>query len=237
MHPLKAAAMSNPLTMNDIPTEERPRERLLNRGAQYVSNAELLAIILRTGTAGENVLHLAERILAEHDGLIGLARISQAELEQISGLGPAKVSQILATLELARRLATLPIPDQPFIHSADDAVRLVMDMGYLQQEHFRVILLDAARRVMSIPTIYIGTLNATVLRVAEVFREAITRNAPSLILVHNHPSGDPSPSPEDVEITRTIVQAGLLLDITVLDHLIISQHGWRSLKNLGIVFK
>jgi DNA repair protein RadC len=230
------ANTKNPLTISDIPTDERPRERLLSQGAKYVSNTELLAIILRTGTIGENALRLAERILAEHGGLAGLIHISQAELEQITGLGPAKVSQILATLELARRLATLPIPDQPVIHSAADAARLVMDMGYLQQEHFRVILLDAARRVTSIPTVYIGTLNATVLRVAEVFREAIVRNAPSLILAHNHPSGDPSPSPEDIEITRTIVQAGGLLDIIVIDHLIVSPNDWRSLRNLGIVF-
>jgi DNA repair protein RadC len=226
-----------PLSMSDIPIEERPRERLLQHGAKHVSNAELLAIILRTGTTNENALHLAERILAQNDGLAGLARISQAELEQITGLGPAKVSQILATMELARRLATLPITEQPFIHTAADAARLVMDMGYLQQEHFRVILLDTTRRVMSIPTIYIGTLNATVLRVAEVFREAITRNAPNIILVHNHPGGDPSPSPEDVEISRTILQAGTLLDIVVLDHIIISQNNWQSLKNLGIIFK
>lgn len=223
--------------MSDIPLEERPRERLLTLGAKHVSNTELLAIILRTGTAGENALHLAERILAQHDGLSGLARISQAELEQTGGLGPAKISQILATIEIARRLATLPSSNQSFINSAEDAARLVIDMGYLQQEHFRVILLDAARRVMSIPTIYIGTLNATVLRVAEVFREAIIRNAPGLILAHNHPSGDPSPSPEDIEISRAILQAGTLLDIAVLDHIIVGQSDWQSLKNLGIVFK
>jgi DNA repair protein RadC len=112
-----------------------------------------------------------------------------------------------------------------------------MDMSHLTQENVRVILLDAARRVVSLPTIYVGTLNASVLRIAEIFREAITRNTPALILVHNHPSGDPTPSPEDVELTRTIVKAGELLDILVLDHLIIGQRDWVSLKNLGITFK
>lgn len=220
-----------------MPASERPRERLLTYGSQALSNAELLAIILRTGTAGENVIHLAERILNICGGLAGISQATHRDLSQITGLGPGKTTQILAVVELAKRLMTLPGNERPLINRAEDAAQLVMDMRHLLQEHVRVILLDPTRHVISIPTIYIGTLNASVLRVAEVFREAIARNSPSMILVHNHPSGDPDPSPEDVELTRTLVTAGNLLDVQLIDHIIVGQNDWVSLKNMGIVFR
>lgn len=224
------------LPLRDIPQSERPRERLMHYGAKQLSNAELLAIILRTGSAQENVVHLADRILARFEGLAGLAQASYAQLSVISGLGEAKIMQILALVELAQRLNNRPTEFRPQINAAADAAALVMDMAYLPQEHIRVILLDASRRVIAIPTVYIGTLQTSILRVAELFREAITRNSPALIIVHNHPSGDPSPSPEDVELTRTIIAAGELLDIQVMDHLIIGQQDWRSLKSMGLAF-
>lgn len=220
-----------------MPGSERPRERLMQHGASALSNAELLAIILRTGTTQENVLHLAERILARYHGLQGLAQTSPEELQQITGLGTAKAAQILAALEIGKRLISYNSDDRPIVHTATDAARLVLEMGSLRQEQVRIILLDNARRVIAIPTVYIGTLNTSVLRVAEIFREAITRNSPALILAHNHPSGDPSPSPEDIELTRTLVAAGHLLDIQVLDHLIIGQPRWVSLKEMGLGFR
>src|SRR5215207_7892232 len=225
------------VTIHDLPDDERPRERLLQRGAATLSAAELLAIILRTGTTQENVLHLAERVLTQFEGLSGLASATVGDLEQIKGLGGAKTAQIIAALELGRRVATRPSSDRPVITDAADAARLVSDMGDLTQEHIRVILLDNVRRVIAVPTVYIGTLNMSVLRVSEIFREAIARNSAAIVIAHNHPSGDPTPSPEDVEVTRTLDAAGTLLDIAVLDHIIIGHGGWRSLRELGLGFR
>jgi DNA repair protein RadC len=225
------------VTIHDLPDDERPRERLLQRGAASLSSAELLAIILRTGTAQENVLHLAERVLTQFEGLSGLANATVGDLDQIKGLGGAKTAQILAALELGRRVATRPSSERPVIADAADAARLVSDMGDLAQEHIRVILLDNGRRVIAVPTVYIGTLNMSVLRVSEIFREAIARNSAAVVIAHNHPSGDPTPSPEDVEVTRTLDAAGKLLDIAVLDHIIIGHGGWRSLRELGLGFR
>jgi DNA repair protein RadC len=224
------------VSIHDMPAAERPRERLRSLGAASLSSAELLAIILRTGSAEENVLRLCQRILAHFDGLQGLAQATPADLEQIRGLGAAKVAQIVATLELGRRLAANVPNERPVVNSAADAARLFMDMAHLQQEHVRVMLLDLNRRVIATPTVYIGTLNASVLRVSEIFREAVTRNSPAIIVAHNHPSGDPTPSPEDIEITRALIAAGKLLDITLVDHLVIGQTEWQSLRMLGLGF-
>jgi DNA repair protein RadC len=226
----------NGFSIHDIPPDQRPRERLLTQGAPALSNAELLAIILGSGTAQENALHLAERILSHHNGLHGLAQASPADLQQIKGLGSAKVTQIAAALEIGKRLMIHSPDERPVINSAADAARLVMDMRDLTQEHVRVLLLDNNRRVTAMPTVYIGTLNASVLRVSEIFREAITRNSPAVILAHNHPTGDSTPSPEDIELTRTLIAAGRLLDIAVLDHIIIGHRGWASLKELRLAF-
>lgn len=224
------------LSMQAMANEDRPRERLFAYGAAALSNAELLALILRTGTAQENVVHLCERILAEYEGLAGLAQATPESLREIKGLGDAKIAQLMAALELSRRLMNFRGGERALVRTADDAAQLLSDMAALPQEHVRVVLLDSARRVIATPTIYIGTVSASVLRVSEVFREAITRNAPALMLAHNHPSGEPAPSPEDIEITRVIVAAGRLLDIQVLDHLIIARQGWSSLKTLGLGF-
>lgn len=229
--------MSESISIQDMPGNERPRERLMQHGASALSNAELLAIILRTGTTQENVLHLAERILARYQGLQGLSQTSPEELQEVAGLGAAKATQILAALEIGKRLTAYNVNERPLVNTAADAARLVMDMGVLRQEQVRIILLDSARRVIAIPTVYIGTLNTSVLRVSEIFREAITRNSPALIIAHNHPSGDPSPSPEDIELTRTLAAAGNLLDIQLLDHLIIGQPRWVSLKEMGLGFR
>jgi DNA repair protein RadC len=234
---MPAAQRKSSLSIQDMPGSERPRERLMQHGATALSNAELLAIILRTGTSNENVIRLAEKLLAQYGGLYGLAGSSPQELQQIPGLGLAKATQILAALEIGRRLSTQTVNEHPVIHNAEQAVRLVSDMSYLRQEQVRVILMDTARRAVATPTVYIGTLNTSVLRMSEIFREAITRNVPALILVHNHPSGDPSPSPEDIELTRGLIAAGKLLDIQVVDHLIIGHARWVSLKEMGLAFQ
>ncbi|MAS34181.1 MAG: hypothetical protein CL610_09245 [Anaerolineaceae bacterium] len=228
--------MSPHLSIHELPDTERPRERLFQHGAGALSNAELLAIILRTGTSQENAVNLAQRILAHYDGLPGLAEAPLSDLVGIKGLGEAKVAQIGAALELAKRLMTTQPNTRTSVHRAEDAVKVVADMCYLQQEHVRIILLDLARYVMAVPTVYIGTVNASVLRVSEVLREAVIRNSPAVIVVHNHPSGDPTPSPEDIELTRTLHAAAQLMDIHLVDHLIIGRHGWTSLRQSGLGF-
>lgn len=229
-------AVEKNYTIHQLPDDERPRERLLARGADVLSTTELLAIILRAGTAQENALQLAGRILAEFDGLPGLARSQAAELVQLHGLGSAKATQILAALELGRRASAIQPEKKPRINSAAQAVQFVQDMMHLTQEQVRVILLDSARQVITTQTVYIGTVNTSVIRISEIYREAIMRNSPALILAHNHPSGDPSPSPEDIELTRAMIAAGELLDIHFVDHLIIGRNGWRSLREMQLGF-
>jgi DNA repair protein RadC len=222
--------------MHDMPTDDKPLERLLRGGAQALSTAELLAIILRTGTRSENVLQLSQRLLARYDGLAGLARVSADDLTHVRGLGRAKVAQLLAAIELGRRAHTIRAHQRPVIAKAADAVDCVADMRHLAQEQVRVLLLDNAQRLIAVKTVYVGTVNMSVLRVSEVYREAIIRNAPALILAHNHPSGDPTPSPEDIDLTRALVSAGEMLDIQFIDHLIIGQDGWSSLREMGLGF-
>jgi len=230
------AADQDGVSIHDMPAAERPRERLMTLGAAALSTAELLAIVLRTGTSEENIVQLCQRILAQFNGLPGLARASSADLRKIRGLGEAKAAQIIATMEIGRRLVTQTGNERPVINSAADAARLLMDMSHLRQEHVRVMLLDTSRRVIATPTVYIGTLNASVLRVSEIFREAVSCNSPAIILAHNHPSGDPSPSPEDIELTSTLIAAGKLLDVALIDHIIIGERDWRSLKRMGLAF-
>ncbi|MEO1290220.1 MAG: DNA repair protein RadC, partial [Chloroflexota bacterium] len=201
-----------------------------------LSTAELLAILLRTGSKSENVLQLAGRILASYDGLRGLAKVSAEELLDFKGLGKAKATQILAALALGQRAQMLQPEERPTIQRAVDAARLLADMGHLNQEQVRVMLLDTQRRVTHIQTVYMGTVNMSVLRVSELYREAIIRNSPAMILAHNHPSGDVMPSPEDIDLTRDMVSAGELMDIQLVDHLIIGQSNWLSLRERGLGF-
>ena len=225
-------------TIKELPTSERPRERLLEYGVGALSTAELLAIILRTGTRDENVILLSHRILARFGSLAGMVQASTAEMISEHGIGPAKVAQLKAALELGRRMLVESPEERPQIRSPADAANLVMtEMGLLEQEQLRVILLDTKNRVLATPTIYVGSLNTSLIRVGELFREAIRRNCASLIVLHNHPSGDPTPSPEDVAVTRQIVEAGKLLDVDVLDHLVIGRQRFVSLKERGLGFE
>jgi DNA repair protein RadC len=223
--------------IRDMASDDRPRERLLLVGPTAVSSAELLAIILRTGVGGENVLRLAERLLAQFNSLPGLARATTVELQAVKGIGPAKAVEIKAALELGRRLMATAPEERPRVTSPGDAANLLMsEMTFLEQEHLRVILLDTRNRVLNTPTIYIGSLNTSVIRIGELFRAAIRENAAALIVAHNHPSGDPTPSPEDVNVTRQLVKAGKLLDIDVLDHIVIGRQRFVSLKERGLGF-
>ena len=225
------------LTMKDLPSGDRPRERLVRDGAAALATAELLAIIFRVGVDGENVLALSNRLLAQYGGLSGLARAPVSELQGERGLGEAKVATLKAAFELGRRLTLSTPEDRLQIRSPADAATLLMgEMSLLEQEQLRAVLLDTRNRVMHVHTVYMGSLNTSVIRTGEVFREAVRRNAAAVIIAHNHPSGDPSPSPEDVAVTRNLIAAGQLLDIEVLDHLVIGQQRFVSLKERGLAF-
>ena len=223
--------------IRDMAEHDRPRERLIKVGAEVLSTAELLAIVLRSGIPGENVLRLSERLLIRYDNLPGLARASITELIETNGIGPAKAAEIKAALEIGRRLVASAPGERPHVSSPDDAFHLLKsEMMFLEQEHLRLILLDTRNRVLRTPTIYVGSLNTSVIRVGELFRAAIRENAAAFIVAHNHPSGDPSPSPEDINVTHQIVQAGKLLDIDVLDHIVIGRNRYVSLKQRGLGF-
>ncbi|HPD42048.1 MAG TPA: DNA repair protein RadC [Anaerolineae bacterium] len=226
------------ITVKEMPEDERPRERLARVGPQALSSAELLAIILRTGVKGENVVTMASRLLAQYGGLAGLSRAELAQLGQEHGLGPAKASQLLAALELGRRLMA-ESPEERFqIRAPQDAANLLIPLiGHQEQEHFVVLYLDTRNRVMDREVLYKGSLNTSLVRIAEVFRGAIRRNCAAIIVAHNHPSGDPSPSPEDVALTRRLVEAGKLVEVEVLDHVVIGQGRFVSLRERGLGFE
>lgn len=221
----------------DLQESDRPRERLATLGPQALSNAELIAILLRVGVTGENAVQVGQRLLQKFNGLSGLHRAPFKELVDQRGLGEAKASQIKAAIELGRRLTLESPEERAAINSPADAAALVQyEMSALEQEHLRVILLDRRNRVLETVEVYKGSVNSSQIRVGEVFKEAIRRNASAMIVTHNHPSGDPTPSPDDVAVTRAIVQAGKLLDVEVLDHLVIGQGRWVSLKERGLGF-
>ena len=212
--------------IRDLPTGERPRERLREHGPSSLSNSELIAILLRTGVAGENVVNLAVRLLSHFRGLPGLARASFGELCSLKGISEAKACQMMAALELGRRLVSLHPEDKPVITSPGDVVNLLAaEMSFLDQEHLRVVLLDTKNQVIGINEIYVGNVNSSVVRPAV-----------GVIVVHNHPSGDTAPSPEDVAITRELREAGELLGIELLDHIILGGQRHLSLKEQGSGF-
>jgi DNA repair protein RadC len=228
---------STPYRITDMDENERPRERLARLGAQSLSNAELIAILLRTGVQGENVIEIGQRLLAEYGGVSGLHRAAFDELCSEHGLGAAKVAQLKAAMELGNRLRLESPDERPAVHSPADAAALVQfDMSALEQEELWVIALDTRNRVLKIEKLYKGSLNQSQVRVGELFKSAIRLNAANVIVVHNHPSGDPTPSPDDVTVTRQIIQAGKLLDVEVLDHIVIGRERFVSLKDRGLGF-
>jgi len=219
------------IRIKDLPSTERPRERLFHQGSNSLSTAELLAIILRTGTDGENAVNMAGRLLARYGGLEGIAGASPQQLSQERGIGQAKAAQIKAALELGKRLMLSSLEERPQITSPEDAAALLMgEMSFLEQEHLKAILLDTKHRVIAITTVAVGSLNTARLRLGDLFRDAVKDNAAAIIVAHNHPSGDPTPSREDIKITREIIEGGNLLGIKVLDHLVIGKQRFRSLK-------
>ena len=223
--------------IKDLEQGERPRERLAMLGPEALSDSELLAILLRTGLRGMNAVQLARNLLLDSGGLTGLHSKSFGELCQMRGIGAAKAAQLKAAIELGRRLATVRPEERPKIQSPEDAAAQVLyEMGALEEERLRVLLLNTRNELMRIAEVYRGSLNSSLIRVGELFREAIRENAAAIIVVHNHPSGDPTPSPEDVAVTRAIVEAGKTMDIEVIDHLVIGKNRFVSLKARGLGF-
>ena len=224
------------LKIRDIPLEERPRERLMACGPKALSHAELLAVLLRTGTAEESAVQLASRILKQSGGLRNLADLGMEQLMQIKGIGAAKAAQMIACIELGRRLAKSELGERAVIRSPEDAAEYLMeDLRYQQSEHFVCLFLNTKNQVIAQETLSIGSLNASIVHPREVFRAAIKRSSASIICAHNHPSGDPSPSPEDMQVTERLVKAGELIGIEVLDHVIIGDKRYVSLKEQGLM--
>jgi DNA repair protein RadC len=224
-------------TIHAMASNERPRERLQQLGAGVLSDVELLAIVLRTGYRGVNVIHLAQELLEKCGRLGGVARTPFDELKAVKGVGSAKATELFAAFELGRRAMNAGAADQPQIKSPCDAAQLLGDMALLEKEEMRVLLLNQKNRVLAIRRVYEGSLHTTVVRVGELFKDAVRSNCAALIVAHNHPSGDATPSPEDAALTREIVKAGALLDIDVLDHLVIGAGGkFVSLKERGLGF-
>lgn len=223
--------------IRDFPIGERPRERLRLYGAGNLSNAELLAILLRTGMVGENVVAMASRLLARFDGLGSLARTSFDELCAERGLSEAKACQVLAALELGRRVSSLAPEDRVTISSPRDIANLFSaEMSLLEREELRVVLLNTKNQVLGVEKLYSGSVNSALVRPAEVFTPAVRRTCPAIVVVHNHPSGDPAPSREDIAMTKRLVDAGALLDIEVLDHVVIGHGRFVSMKERRLGF-
>ncbi len=223
--------------IREMPPLERPRERLAARGAAGLSSAELIGLLWGSGSRGRSAVDLAEDALARHDGLTGLARATDIELESVPGIGAAKAAQLAAAFELGRRLlADWPAGRWTIRSARDVADRLVLQMGRLEREELRVVLLNTKNVVLRVATVYQGNVSSSLVRVGELFRDAVRLNAAGLILVHNHPSGDPTPSPDDLHLTAETLAAGRLLDIDLLDHLVVGHDAWVSLRDRGVSF-
>lgn len=220
-----------------LPDDERPREKLLSQGKETLSNAELLAILLRTGIKEKSALELANEIIAMNDeGLRGLCENTPEELAAVKGIGKAKACQILAAIELGRRVATYPRKERISICSPGDIVDLFMEkMRYYQEEHFCTLLLDTKGKVIEEVEVSVGDLNSAPVHPREVFKRVVKRSAAAVVLIHNHPSGDPTPSNEDIEITLRLIESAGILGITVVDHIVIGDGTYVSMKSEDLI--
>lgn len=231
---LPATHEQHPLTIRELPITDQPVNRLRYTGPAALSLRELLALLI----GGNNALAVAENILRTAHNTSQVAALTFHELTAIPGVGPTSAARIQAAFEISHRLKRDNWLDQPQIHTPGDVANLLMlEMGLLDHEQLRVVLLDTKNRVQEIVLLYKGSLNTAVVRVGEVFKEALKRNMASIILVHNHPSGDPTPSPEDVRLTEKVVEAGKLLNVDVLDHLVLVTSRFVSLKERGLGFR
>jgi len=224
------------IRMKDVPKEERPRERLLQLGESQLTNQELLAILLGSGTKNESVMDIANRLLIHFEGIKLLEHATIEEITSIKGIGKVKGVTILAALELGRRIRQYTPEDRYVIRSPQDGANYVMEsMRHLNQEHLAALFLDTKNQIIHKRTIFVGSLNSSIVHPREIFREAVKRSAASIICVHNHPSGDPTPSKEDIHVTKRLVEAGKIMGIELLDHIIIGNRKFVSLKEKGFL--
>lgn len=234
----KSNSASKPPLIRDFPAKERPRERLCTYGAGILKNDELMAILLRTGMKGENVIDMSNRLLRYFGGLDGIARASYEDLSSQRGISMAKACQLLAGIELGRRVSTPDPRDLPTINEPKDIAALLKSrMAYLEREELHVVLMNTKNQVVDVEELYTGTVNSALVRPAEVFSTALKRNCPAIAVVHNHPSGDPTPSDEDIETTSNLVDAGNLLEVDVIDHVVIGHGKFVSMRERRLGFK
>jgi len=223
------------VAIRELPNDERPRERLARYGPQAVSAPELLAIVLRTGTVNQSVLSLADHLIHAHGGLRGLATADLAELTRTKGVGKVKAIEIAACFELGKRLLAHQEPPRSELSSPEAVANLLMpEMRDLQVEEFRALMLDTKSRLMRAVVVSRGTLDASLVHPREVFRAAIACSAANVVVAHNHPTGDPTPSQEDRDVTRNLIEAGKVVGVELLDHVIIGNSTWVSLMREGL---
>jgi len=235
---MSESAPANYRTIREWAGDERPRERLLEHGPGVLSDAELIAIVLRAGMPGENAIDMSRALLDANGGLGGLVRADAAVLQRARGLGPAKAAQILAAVELGRRAQQADPADRPVLLQPEAVYQVLGPrLAGRRREEFYVLPLDARGRLLGplAPSIA-GAANSVVVRPGEAFREAIVQDAVSVVIAHNHPSGDPRPSPQDIVVTRGLIEAGTLLDIELLDHIVIGASTFVSMRREGMAF-
>ena len=223
------------MKIKSLPMEERPREKLIKHGSKSLTNSELLAIILRTGNKKENVIEVSDKIFSKYS-IKSLSRVSTSKLMRELGIGTAKSCQIAACFELGRRLISFREKKTHEVKNAKDIVKLFLEeMRALKQEQLKVVYLNSRSRIIKVQTLFIGSLNESIVNPREIFKIALEENAAALILIHNHPSGDPTPSIEDIEITQEIAKGGNILGIKVIDHIIIGDKKYISFKEKNLV--
>jgi DNA repair protein RadC len=228
--------MDNSFTLRDLPAAERPRERLKARGADSLSSPELLAILIGKGVSGKSVLTIANELISRFHGVQGVGDATIEELSAVRGVGVAKAAQIKAAFELGKRRDLGPDIDQRSITNPQSLAKIIRsNLQDKTKEHFKLVLLNTRNKIIDISTISVGTLNASLVHPREVFKSAVTHSAASIILVHNHPSDDPEPSIDDVTLTRRLADAGRLMGIEVLDHIIVTKKGYTSFKERGLL--
>jgi DNA repair protein RadC len=220
--------------IKDLPKSERPREKLILKGPQNLKDEELLAILLGTGVEGKNVIDVAKQILRKYSKK-RLLKMRYEDLSKIKGIGPAKACTILAAQELIKRALKIQDETLPIINSVKDVIAQAVYMRDKTREHFMTIYLNARNEMIFKKPMFIGTLNASLVHPREIFQEALKQNAASVILVHNHPSGDPEPSQDDLEVTKRLVEAGKIMGIDVLDHVIITKTKFFSFKERNLI--
>lgn len=224
--------------VRELPENDRPRERLLNYGPRYLSNAELLALLLRSGSRDMSALQLAEQVLCIYKdvGVSAMMNVTPDELTRVKGIGKAKAAEIVAAIELGRRLYQESRSNRVTVKGPEDVAAYAMPvLRHEQRENFCIVLMNIKNQILSMPIISVGSLTSSIVHPREVFKAAVQGTAASIILVHNHPSGDPTPSREDISVTQRLVKVGQLMDIPVLDHVVIGDERYVSLKEQGLM--